>query len=150
AIEDLLRHASRTVSKIDVVGHRVVHGGAHFAQPVVITSEVKSAIANASTFAPLHNQAELEGMDLVEKVFGSIPQVAVFDTGYHRTLPPAAAIYPGPYEWYENGIRRFGFHGINHQYCARRTARLVRRELNSLKTVTCHLGNGCSLAATSK
>src|SRR6267143_836329 len=72
---------------------------------------------------PLHNQAELEGMELAEKLLGSIPQVAVFDTGYHRTIPLAAAIYPGPYEWFENGIRRYGFHGINHQYCAARAAR---------------------------
>jgi acetate kinase len=136
-------------SGIDVVGHRIVHGGPHFEEPVLITPEVKSAIAGASVFAPLHNQAELEGMELVERLFGSIPQVAVFDTGYHRKIPMAAAIYPGPYEWFENGIRRFGFHGINHQYCAVRAARLLRRHLKSLRLVTCHLGNGCSLAATS-
>src|SRR5207237_1489166 len=87
---------------------------------------------------------------LVEKLLGEIPQIAVFDTGYHRTIPPAAAIYPGPYEWFESGIRRYGFHGINHQYCAVRAARLLRRELKSLRLVTCHLGNGCSLAATSQ
>ena len=136
--------------RVDVVGHRIVHGGPHFEQPVLITPEVKSAIAGASAFAPLHNQAELEGMELVEKLLGSIPQVAVFDTGYHRTIPLAAAIYPGPYEWFENGIRRYGFHGINHQYCAARAARLLRRDLKSLRLVTCHLGNGCSLTATSK
>ena len=137
-----------SVSDIDVVGHRIVHGGPHFEDPVLITPEVKSAIAGASAFAPLHNQAELEGMELVEKLLGSIPQVAVFDTGYHRKMPLAAAIYPGPYEWFEKGIRRYGFHGINHQYCAARAARLLHRDLKSLRLVTCHLGNGCSLAAT--
>jgi len=76
-----------------------------------------------------------------------VPQVAVFDTGFHAHLPQAAAVYPGPYEWFEKGIRRFGFHGINHEYCAQRTAQLLRANLNSLKIVTCHLGNGCSLAA---
>jgi acetate kinase len=134
---------------IDVVGHRIVHGGSDFKEPVRITPDVKSAIRSATAFAPLHNQAGLEGMQAVENVLGSIPQVAVFDTGYHRTLPPAAAVYPGPYEWFESGIRRYGFHGINHEYCAERAARLLRRDLKSLRLVTCHLGNGCSLAAIS-
>src|SRR5262249_5079633 len=134
-------------SKIDVVGHRIVHGGPDFEQPVLVTPEVKAAIAAASVFAPLHNQAELEGMELVEKLLGRVPQVAVFDTGFHRKLPAPAAIYPGPYDWFERGIRRYGFHGINHQYCAGRAARLLRHDLKSLRLVTCHLGNGCSLAA---
>ena len=76
-----------------------------------------------------------------------MPQVAVFDTGFHKNMPRSAAVYPGPYEWFENGIRRYGFHGINHKYCARRAAHLLRRDLKSFKLVTCHLGNGCSLAA---
>jgi acetate kinase len=134
-------------SEIDVVGHRVVHGGPSHEDPVVITPEVKSAIAKVSTFAPLHNRAELEGMEIVERLLGSVSQVAVFDTGFHRKMPPAAAIYPGPYEWFANGIHRYGFHGINHQYCGGRAARLLGRDLNSLRIVSCHLGNGCSLAA---
>jgi acetate kinase len=145
ALEQLLMN----LSGIDVVGHRVVHGGPHFEEPVLVTPEVKSAITHASAFAPLHNQAALEGMELIERLFGSIVQVAVFDTGYHRRMPVAAAVYPGPYEWFESGIRRYGFHGINHQYCAARAARLLRRDLKSLRLVTCHLGNGCSLAAIS-
>jgi acetate kinase len=140
----------RDVSNIDVVGHRIVHGGPRFAEPVLITDEVKSAIADAAAFAPLHSRAELEGIELIEKLLGAVPQVAVFDTGYHRHMPPAAAIYPGPYEWFENGIRRYGFHGINHQYCAARTAHLLRRDLKSLKLVSCHLGNGASLCAISQ
>jgi len=153
AVECLLaslgsREAKSVRSGIDVVGHRIVHGGPHFEEPVVITPEVKSAIGEASAFAPLHNRAELEGITVVEKLLGSVPQVAVFDTGYHRKLPLAAAVYPGPYEWFESGIRRYGFHGINHQYCAVRAARLLGRDLKSLRLVTCHLGNGCSLAAT--
>ena len=133
--------------EIDVVGHRVVHGGPKYAEPVLVSSEVKAGIAGVSAFAPLHNRAELEGMEIVEKLLSAIPQVAVFDTGFHRKMPPAAAVYPGPYEWFEKGIHRYGFHGINHQYCAARAAQLLRRDLNSLKLVTCHLGNGCSLAA---
>ena len=134
-------------SEIDIVGHRIVHGGKDFEQATVITPEVKSAIARMSVFAPLHNRAELEGIDIIEKHFGNVPQVAVFDTGFHSHLPQAAAVYPGPFEWLAQGIRRYGFHGINHQYCAQRASQLLRRELSSLKLVTCHLGNGCSLAA---
>jgi acetate kinase len=137
---------SRT-SEIDVVGHRVVHGGPQHFEPSVVTAEVKSAIEGVSAFAPLHNRAELEGMEVAAKLLGPVPQVAVFDTGFHRAMPLSAATYPGPYEWFEQGIRRYGFHGINHQYCAQCAARLLGKNLNSLKLVTCHLGNGCSLAA---
>jgi acetate kinase len=134
-------------SEIEVVGHRVVHGGREFQDATVITPEVKSAIASMSIFAPLHNRAELEGIEIIEKRMGRVPQVAVFDTAFHSRLPEPAAIYPGPYEWLERGIRRYGFHGINHQYCAGRAAQLLGKDLNSLKLVSCHLGNGCSLAA---
>src|SRR5882724_9573292 len=134
-------------TEIDVAGHRVVHGGPKYEEPVLLTSEVKSEIGKVSAFAPLHNRAELEGIEVVEKLLGAVAQVAVFDTGFHRKMPPAAAVYPGPYHWFESGIHRYGFHGINHQYCAARAAHLLGRDLNSLKVVTCHLGNGCSLAA---
>jgi acetate kinase len=134
-------------SAIDVVGHRVVHGGPQYFEPSIVTPKVKSAIESISVFAPLHNRAELEGMEIVAKLLGAVPQIAVFDTGFHRTMPLSAATYPGPYDWFEQGIRRYGFHGINHQYCAQRAAQLLGENLNSLKLVTCHLGNGCSLAA---
>ena len=132
---------------IDIVGHRVVHGGPKYFEPVFVTPEVKAAIESVSVFAPLHNRAELQGMDIVAKLFGPVRQVAVFDTGFHRAMPLSASTYPGPYEWFEEGIRRYGFHGINHQYCAERAAHLLAKKLDSLKIVTCHLGNGCSLAA---
>lgn len=134
-------------SDIDCAGHRVVHGGPHYEEPVLITADVKSGIAAASAFAPLHNRAELEGIEVIARLLGHVPQVAVFDTGFHRKMPLAAAVYPGPYAWFEGGIRRYGFHGINHQYCAERAAHLLHRRLASLRLVTCHLGNGCSLAA---
>jgi acetate kinase len=134
-------------SQIDIVGHRIVHGGREFEEPTLVTPAVKETIQRMSVFAPLHNPAGLEGIEIVEKLFGSTPQVAVFDTAFHSQMPKAAASYPGPYEWDAQGIRRYGFHGINHQYCAQRTARLLGRELQSLKLITCHLGNGCSLAA---
>jgi acetate kinase len=132
---------------IEAVGHRVVHGGPKYRQPTLITSEVETAIAQMSLFAPLHNRAELGAMDLIHERLGAVPQVAVFDTGFHSQMPEAAAVYPGPYEWMEQGIRRYGFHGINHEYCAGRAAQLLRKELPSLRLVISHLGNGCSLAA---
>jgi acetate kinase len=134
-------------SQIDVVGHRIVHGGPDFADPVFISPKVTGAIAAVSAFAPLHNQAELEGIEICKKLLGSVRQVAVFDTGFHKDIPLAASIYPGPYEWFENGIHRYGFHGINHQYCARRAVQMLGRDPNLLRIVSCHLGNGCSLAA---
>ena len=139
--------AVASASEIDAVGHRIVHGGAEFEVPVLVTPEVRSAIARVAPLAPLHIPSELEGMEVVESLLGAVPQVAVFDTGFHRHMPLSAAVYPGPYEWFESGIRRFGFHGINHQYCAGRAAQLLSKDLNSLKLVTCHLGNGCSMAA---
>lgn len=136
-----------SISELDAVGHRIVHGGPNFEEPVVVTPDVRSAIASVTDLAPLHIVAELEGMDIIESVLGTVPQVAVFDTGFHRQLPRAAAVYPGPYDWFESGIRRYGFHGINHQYCATRTAQLLKKDPQSLKLVTCHLGNGCSITA---
>src|SRR5258708_16797027 len=100
-----------------------------------------------AVFAPLHNRLELDGIALMEKSCGDIRQIAVFDTGFHSDLPDAAAIYAGPYEWAQQGIRKFGFHGINHQYCAGRAAQILGKNLADLKLITCHLGNGCSLAA---
>jgi len=137
----------KQLSGIDVVGHRVVNGGREFTSPTLITPEVRAAIEKMAAFAPLHNRAELEGIAQIEKLCGPVRQVAVFDTGFHATLPDAAAVYPGPYDWVQRGIRKFGFHGINHQYCAGRSAQLLGRNLSDLKLVTCHLGNGCSLAA---
>src|SRR5436309_3728759 len=154
AIEHLLgtlwdgeTRAVTSLAEIDVVGHRVVHGGPKYEDPVWLTPEVRAEIAKVSAFAPLHNRAELESMEVIEQLLGPVPQVAVFDTGFHRRMPQASAVYPGPYQWFESGIHRYGFHGINHQYCAGRAAQLLRRDLNSLKLVSCHLGSGCSLAA---
>jgi len=135
-------------SEIDVVGHRVVHGGEKFRESTWITPEVAQAIDRLSVFAPAHNPIEFDIIEAIGSVLGpNVPQVAVFDTAFHSTLPPAAYVYGGPYEWLEQGIRRYGFHGINHRYCAERTAQLLGRPLESLRLITCHLGNGCSLAA---
>src|SRR5271165_6340490 len=134
-----------SAADIDAVGHRVVHGGPHFHDPILISNDVHAAIGGLSHFAPLHIESELEGINVVADLLGEVPQVAVFDTGFHRHMPAVAQTYPGPYEWFEQGIRRYGFHGINHQYCATRTAQLIRKDLKSLKIVSCHLGNGCSV-----
>ncbi|MBA2284349.1 MAG: acetate kinase [Ktedonobacteraceae bacterium] len=134
-------------SDIALVGHRVVHGGQDYRESVIVTPEVKETIKRLAAFAPVHNPANLEGIEASEQTFGSIPQVAVFDTAFHSQLPQEAVVYPGPYSWFEQGIRRYGFHGISHQYCAQRTAQLLGRDLRDLRLITCHLGNGCSLAA---
>ena len=127
--------------QIDVVGHRIVHGGPLYRKSTALTPEVRAAIAQQVEFAPSHNRFELEAVRTVDAVIGpKVPQIAVFDTGFHSTLDPAAYVYPGPYAWLEEGVRRYGFHGINHQYCAGRAPA-------SRKLVICHLGNGASLCA---
>ncbi|AFZ32360.1 acetate kinase [Gloeocapsa sp. PCC 7428] len=135
------------LSEIDIAGHRVVHGGQDYREATLITPEVKDTILLLSDFAPLHNPANLEGIEAIEQLLPSLPQVAVFDTAFHSQIPLSAAVYPGPYEWFEQGIRRYGFHGISHQYCAHRAATLLKRDLQSLRLIVCHLGNGCSLSA---
>ena len=132
---------------IAVVGHRVVHGGAKYQQSVLMTPEVQHELVRLIPFAPLHEPLNLEGMAVVERLCSVLPQIAVFDTAFHRQMPRVAQTYPGPYAWVDQGIRRYGFHGISHQYCARRSAELVGRDLAELRLVNCHLGNGCSLAA---
>ena len=131
-------------------GHRIVNGGKSFPHPVRITPEVRQALAALAPLAPKHNQLEMAGITAVDKIFGdALPQVAVFDSSFHATMPPSAFTYPGPYAWIEQGIRRFGFHGISYRYVSRRAARLLQRPLEDLKLVCCHLGAGCSLCAIS-
>jgi acetate kinase len=136
-----------SLNDIDVVGHRIVHGGAKYNRPTLITPEVKKAIADLIPLAPNHNRAHLEGINAISSILPQVPQVAVFDTSFHTTIPQTAKVYPLPYEWYEQGIQRYGFHGISHEYCAHRSAQILQQPLAALKIVTCHLGNGCSLAA---
>ncbi|WP_138499262.1 acetate kinase [Nostoc sp. PA-18-2419] len=149
-LNTLTRDATKVInrlSEIDLVGHRVVHGGQDYRDSVVITEDVKKAIARLSNLAPEHNPSALAGIEAIENILGEVTQVAVFDTAFHSTLPDAAAIYPGPYEWVEQAIRRYGFHGISHQYCSSRAAQILGEDLASLRLIICHLGNGCSLAA---
>ncbi len=135
------------VEEIAAVGHRVVHGGQDYRQSVRIDDVVKLAIANLIPLAPAHNPASLAGIQLIEEIWHDMPQYAVFDTAFHSQMPEVAALYPVPQDWIDQGIRRYGFHGISHQYCAHRAAELLDQPLEDLRLVTCHLGNGCSLAA---
>ena len=135
-----------TASAIDAVGHRIVHGGTITSHALRIDAQVKATIASLIPLAPSHNPINLEGIELIEALLGpEIHQFAVFDTAFHSQMPDAAAIYPGPYDWVERGIRRYGFHGISHAYCSDRMSQLLGHK--NLKLITCHLGNGCSLAA---
>ena len=136
-----------TLAEIDVVGHRVVHGGREYLTSTNVTDDVKAAIARLAVLAPAHNPANLEGIEAVEHVLPSTPQVAVFDTAFHAHMPLEAAAYPIPYEWLAKDVRRYGFHGISHQYCTHRTAQILQTDPAALKLIICHLGNGCSLAA---
>ncbi|MGI8509918.1 MAG: acetate/propionate family kinase [Gemmatimonadaceae bacterium] len=135
---------------IEAIGHRIVYAGAEHRASEYITPAVRAAIAHAAEYAPAHDAIELTAVDAALNVFGSaVPQLAVFDTAFHATIAPAAYTYAIPYRWLEQGIRRYGFHGVSHQYAARRAAHMLDREPRSLRVVTCHLGSGCSLAAVS-
>ncbi|MFX0539939.1 acetate/propionate family kinase [Ornithinimicrobium sp. Y1847] len=130
------------------VGHRVVHGGADFADPTVVTPEVLITIEQLVPLAPLHNPGNLEGILAAQQAFPDVPQVAVFDTAFHQTMPPAASTYAVPRAWREQyRVRRYGFHGTSHAYVSRRVAELMERPLDELRTVVLHLGNGASATA---
>ncbi|MGK7890615.1 MAG: acetate/propionate family kinase, partial [Leptolyngbyaceae cyanobacterium] len=130
------------------VGHRVVHGGQVYQEAARIDDDVMATIRELIPLAPVHNPANLAGIEIVLDLLGkAVPQFAIFDTAFHRSIPDAAAVYPGPQAWLEQGIRRYGFHGTSHEYCATRAATLLGKPLSDVRLITCHLGNGCSLAA---
>jgi acetate kinase len=149
SVAEVLEPALKSIpGSVDVVGHRIVHGGPVYRETTPLTPEVRAAIAKEIEFAPAHNRFELEAVRVVDQILGpGVLQIAVFDTGFHSTLAPDAYVYPGPYAWLEQGIRRFGFHGINHQYVSRRAAEILDADSLSLRLIVCHLGNGASLAA---
>ena len=137
----------KSVSEIGAVGHRVVHGGEKFASSVLVTDEVKGIIAECADLAPLHNPANLNGIVVCEELMG-VPQVAVFDTSFHQTMPEASYMYALPYEYYEKyKIRRYGFHGTSHRYVSERAIAMLGKPAAECNVVTCHLGNGASFAA---
>ncbi|HEY9731271.1 MAG TPA: acetate/propionate family kinase [Drouetiella sp.] len=131
---------------IALVGHRIVHGGARYSQPVELKPSVVQDLQKLNEFAPLHNPINLKSLHLVQKLLPKARHIAVFDTAFHCTLKPEAAVYPGPYSWFSDwNIKKYGFHGISHKYCSAKAARMLAR--NQLRLVSCHLGGGCSLAA---
>ena len=138
-----------SMSEIDAVGHRVVHGGEKFASSVRITDEVMKALEDCTPFAPLHNPANITGINACTAVMGKdVPQVAVFDTAFHQTMPAKAFTYAVPYDYYKNdGIRRYGFHGTSHRYVSGRCAELMGKPIEELKLISCHMGNGSSICA---
>lgn len=145
ALEHLLGHLD--LGAVAAIGHRVVQGGTRLRESVVVDDEVKSIIEELIVLAPLHNRAALDGIEACRRLLPGVPQVACFDTAFHSTLPPVAYHYPVPRQWYEEwGVRRLGFHGLSHAYCAGRAAELLGNP-RGLRLVTCHLGQGCSIAA---
>ena len=137
-----------SMSEIDAVGHRVVHGGEKFAESVVITDEVMDAIYECNPLAPLHNPANLIGIRACQEKMPGVPNVAVFDTAFHQSMPPKAFTYAIPYEYYQKDkMRRYGFHGTSHRYVSQRCAEILGKPIEDLKIVSCHLGNGSSITA---
>jgi acetate kinase len=143
-----LRHLVSDHAAVRAVGHRLIHGGEELRRPVLIDDAVKKVISRYSDLAPLHIPAGLEAIAATEAALPGVPQVGLFDTGFFGDLPPAEYIYPVPYEWYQSwGIRRFGFHGISHAYCAARAEEMLAGYASSSRLILCHLGQGCSVTA---
>ena len=151
ALTDADHGVIKSMDEIDAVGHRVVHGGEKFSASVLITDDVMDAIRECVPLAPLHNPANITGIEACQKVMPGVPMVAVFDTAFHQTMPKSHYLYGIPYEYYEKyKIRRYGFHGTSHKYVSQQAALMLGRPLEELRLVTCHLGNGSSICAISR
>jgi len=151
ALIDSKHGVIKSMSEINAVGHRVVHAGEKFAYSVILNKEVTDALTECIELAPLHNPPNIIGIEACEKIMPGIPMVGVFDTAFHQTMPKEAYIYALPYELYEKyKIRRYGFHGTSHKYVSEKTAEFLGKPLSELKLITCHLGNGASIAAVDK
>jgi acetate kinase len=138
----------KSMKEINAVGHRVVHGGEYFAGSVIITDEVKEALEKCCDLAPLHNPANLIGIAACEEIMPGVPQVGVFDTAFHQTMPERAYLYALPYEYYEKyKVRRYGFHGTSHRFVSEEVCKMMDRPYDQTKVITCHLGNGGSVCA---
>ncbi len=141
----------KNMDEINVVGHRVVHAGEKFSGSVLITKEVIDALRENIKLAPLHNPANIIGIEVSKKLMPKTPDVGVFDTAFHQSMSAESFLYALPYEWYEeNGVRRYGFHGTSHKYVSERGAEILNKDYNELKIITCHLGNGASMAAVDR
>ena len=138
----------KSLSEIEAVGHRVVHGGEKYSKAVLVNEDVKKSIKELSSLAPLHNPANLIGIEVCEELMKNVPMVALFDTAFHQSMNLEEFLYAIPYELYkENGIRKYGFHGSSHKYVSEKAAELAKKDIKNLKIISCHLGNGASLCA---
>ena len=138
----------KSLSEISAIGHRVLHGGEKITAPVLVDEKVKAIVRECFPLGPLHNPANLAGIEACEKAMPGVPNVGVFDTQFHQTMPQEAYLYAIPYEYYEKyGIRRYGFHGTSHHYVTLATAKFLGQDIENTDIITCHLGNGCSMAA---
>jgi acetate kinase len=148
ALVDAEHGVIKELSEIGAVGHRIVHGGEKYAGSVIVTDEVMKNLEECSKLAPLHNPANIIGINACSELMPNIPMVAVFDTAFHQTMPEVAYIYPLPYELYiDNKIRKYGFHGTSHDYVSAKAAEMMGKDIKDLKLITCHLGNGASVCA---
>lgn len=148
ALVDEKYGAVKSMEEIEAVGHRVVHGGEKFTKSVLINEEVKKGIKDCFDLAPLHNPANMMGIEACEEILPGVPMVAVFDTAFHQTMPKKSYLYALPHELYEKyGVRRYGFHGTSHKYVSNRAAEILGKDIKDTKIITCHLGNGASIAA---
>ena len=148
ALVDATYGGVKEMSEIEAVGHRVVHAGEKFASSVLITDEVKAALQECVDLAPLHNPANIMGIEACEAILPGVPMVGVFDTAFHQTMPKKSYLYGLPYELYTKyGVRRYGFHGTSHRYVSERAASMLGKNIEDCKIITCHLGNGASIAA---
>lgn len=147
-LTDPVEGCIKSYDEIDAVGHRVVHGAEKFSQSVLITDEVKEMIKQCYDLAPLHNPANMTGIDAITALMPNVPQVGVFDTAFHQTMPAKSFMYALPYKYYtEDGVRRYGFHGTSHRYVSQRVCEILGADINNSRIITCHIGNGGSITA---
>ena len=138
----------RDYKEIDAVGHRLVHGGEKFSESVLVTEDVKDKVRECYALAPLHNPANMTGIEAIEAILPDVPQVGVFDTAFHQTMPAKSYMYALPYKFYkEDGVRRYGFHGTSHRYVSQRVCEMLGVDIRDKKIITCHIGNGASITA---
>ena len=150
-LEDPEKGVLKSLTEVEAIGHRVVHGGENFHDSVIVTNEVKNNIRECISLAPLHNPPNLGGIDACERVFKNTPNVAVFDTAFHHSMPASSYLYAIPYDYYEKyGIRKYGFHGTSHKFVSYATADLLGKPLGELKLITAHMGNGASITAVDR
>ena len=148
ALVDETHGVIKELSEIGAVGHRIVHGGEKYAQSVIVNDEVMKNLEECAKLAPLHNPANIIGINACKALMPNVPMVAVFDTAFHQTMPEVAYIYPLPYDLYTKyGIRKYGFHGTSHKYVSAKAAEMMGKDIKDLKLITCHLGNGASISA---